>query len=136
MKTLFRLAAAFVSAVATFYFVFWVAGALLFQSTGSAGSFWGSMILSAVAGCLVAWFVWRQTASVEQSLVTAVVLGAFLTGAIGFSIGFFGPIVFTPEANQGPLLGIFITGPLGFLLGGGGGAVWWFLRRKARMAGG
>jgi hypothetical protein len=31
--------------------------------------------------------------------------------------GFFGPIVLAPEANQGPLLGIFITGPLGFLLG-------------------
>jgi hypothetical protein len=38
-------------------------------------------------------------------------------GALGFGLGFFGPILLTPEANQGPLLGIFITGPLGFLLG-------------------
>ncbi|MER8747982.1 hypothetical protein NKH57_01640 [Mesorhizobium sp. M1050] len=42
--------------------------------------------------------------------------GAIL-GVIGFIGGFVGPIVFTPEANQGPLLGIFITGPLGFVLG-------------------
>ncbi|PBC11435.1 hypothetical protein [Mesorhizobium sp. WSM3859] len=40
-----------------------------------------------------------------------------ILGAIGFLGGFVGPVIFTPEANQGPLLGIFITGPLGFILG-------------------
>jgi hypothetical protein len=40
-----------------------------------------------------------------------------MTGLICFLIGFIGPIIFMPEANQGPLLGIFITGPLGFVLG-------------------
>ncbi len=38
-------------------------------------------------------------------------------GGISFVAGFIGPIIFAPEANQGPLLGIFITGPLGFLVG-------------------
>lgn len=42
--------------------------------------------------------------------------GAIL-GVIGFLGGFVGPVIFTPEANQGPLLGIFVTGPLGFVLG-------------------
>jgi hypothetical protein len=45
---------------------------------------------------------------------------ALLVGGIGFAAGFFGPMVFAPDANQGPLLGIFITGPLGFL----GGLTW------------
>ena len=40
-----------------------------------------------------------------------------IMGVIGFVGGFVGPLIFTPEANQGPLLGIFITGPLGFVLG-------------------
>lgn len=40
-----------------------------------------------------------------------------MLGIIGFLGGFIGPIIVTPEANQGPLLGIFITGPLGFTLG-------------------
>jgi hypothetical protein len=31
--------------------------------------------------------------------------------------GFFGPMLLALGANQGPLLGIFITGPLGFLAG-------------------
>lgn len=58
-----------------------------------------------------------------------------MTGSVGFCIGFFGPIIFTPEANQGPLLGIFITGPLGFILGGIGGFVYWMAkRRKTKIA--
>lgn len=40
-----------------------------------------------------------------------------LFGAVGLLAGYLGPIVLNPGANQGPLLGIFITGPLGVLLG-------------------
>lgn len=40
-----------------------------------------------------------------------------LPGAAGFLAGMFGPIIFDPEANQGPLLGILFTGPGGALLG-------------------
>src|SRR5581483_821151 len=38
-------------------------------------------------------------------------------GLAGFLAGFLGPLVVAPEANQGPLLGIFITGPLGVVAG-------------------
>jgi hypothetical protein len=51
------------------------------------------------------------------------ILGALILGGLGFVGGYFGPILFAPEANQGPLLGIFITGPLGFAVGGILGAV-------------
>ena len=44
-------------------------------------------------------------------------------GAVGFAAGFFGPMLLKPDANQGPMLGIFITGPAGFLLGLGYGVV-------------
>jgi hypothetical protein len=57
---------------------------------------------------------------------------AAVVGAIGFAGGFFGPIFLAPEANQGPLLGIFITGPLGFVLGMGWG-VWRESRRRGRV---
>jgi len=33
-------------------------------------------------------------------------------------------------ANQGPLLGIFITGPLGVVAGAVGGAAWWLRQRE------
>lgn len=40
-----------------------------------------------------------------------------ILGAVGFSLGFFGPMVLNPTSGNGPLLGIFITGPGGFVLG-------------------
>jgi hypothetical protein len=46
---------------------------------------------------------------------------AVILGAIAFAVGFFGPRIWAPDANQGPLLGIFITGPLGFVFGMGWG---------------
>lgn len=40
-----------------------------------------------------------------------------ILAAAGFAAGFFGPMVFVPDANQGPLVGILISGPAGFVLG-------------------
>jgi hypothetical protein len=48
---------------------------------------------------------------------------AVILGVIGFLGGFIGPMIFTPGANQGPMLGIFITGPLGGVIGAVAGAV-------------
>jgi hypothetical protein len=38
-------------------------------------------------------------------------------GITGFLCGFIGPMVLAPDANQGPMVGIFISGPGGVLLG-------------------
>ena len=40
-----------------------------------------------------------------------------LLGVLGFLAGFIGPAILAPGANQGPMLGIFITGPLGLVAG-------------------
>jgi hypothetical protein len=47
----------------------------------------------------------------------------WLVGMAGFAIGFVGPLVVTPKVSLGPLLGIQITGPVGFVLGAVGGAL-------------
>jgi hypothetical protein len=52
-----------------------------------------------------------------RGIVRRAVRPALIVGGIGFVAGFFGPMILKPEANQGPMLGIFITGPIGFLLG-------------------
>jgi len=44
-------------------------------------------------------------------------------GGVGFACGFFEPIALNPDANQGPLLDLFITGPGGALLGLALGAI-------------
>jgi hypothetical protein len=46
-----------------------------------------------------------------------------IVGVAAFLVGYIGPTIWAPDANQGPLLGIFITGPLGFLVGCVCGAV-------------
>jgi hypothetical protein len=54
----------------------------------------------------------------DESLrgMSAMRWGAII-GAIGFLAGVIGPILLSPSSNQGPLLGFFITGPLGFVVG-------------------
>lgn len=89
-------------------------------------SFVGSYAVAAVVGR----YVWMHTASLRPGIINHIILGAVTIGGIGFAAGFFGPILLTPGANQGPLLGIFITGPLGFLLGAIGGAIYWFTRNR------
>jgi hypothetical protein len=64
-------------------------------------------------------------------IVGSVFKGALIVGGIGFCAGFFGPMVFAPDANQGPLLGIFITGPLGAVLGAIGGLVYGIRQRSS-----
>jgi hypothetical protein len=41
----------------------------------------------------------------------------WIIGVVGLAIGFIGPLVIYPKASLGPLLGILLTGPLGFVVG-------------------
>src|SRR5258708_28530789 len=52
-----------------------------------------------------------------MTIVKTVERWAVVLGITGFVCGFIGPMVFAPESNQGPMLGIFITGPAAALLG-------------------
>ncbi|MER9171221.1 hypothetical protein NKI12_28625 [Mesorhizobium australicum] len=50
-------------------------------------------------------------------MIAAIFRWGVLLGIIGFVGGFVGPVIFTPDANLGPLLGLLITGPLGLVIG-------------------
>lgn len=62
-----------------------------------------------------------------------IIVWAAVLGGTGFAAGFFGPIALNPEANQGPLVGILITGPLGTLAGLVLGAIFRFLPVTDRL---
>ena len=127
LRLILRLAALLVVVPATYYFIYW----LPFSLIPLGGQRWIASVVSLLCAVGAGWYVWRRLGEAHPGLVTNTVLGAVVVGAIGFCGGFFGPMIFAPEANQGPLLGLFITGPLGFLLGGVGGCLWWLARRRS-----
>ncbi len=53
----------------------------------------------------------------DVTITRSIVRWATVLGGTGLACGFIGPMVFAPEANQGPMLGLFITGPGGAVLG-------------------
>jgi hypothetical protein len=66
---------------------------------------------------LCGWFALRGGEAASRARMGFALKVGLILGAIGFVVGFVGPLVWSPGANQGPLLGIFITGPLGFVVG-------------------
>ena len=84
-------------------------------------------LLGPVALVLAAWVarrLWlRLGVASPAGVLASMAIGAAILGGAGFVIGFFGPMIWAPDANQGPLLGIFITGPAGFVLGALAGLV-------------
>lgn len=132
MLTIARCGLCFVVGVATFYFVFWLPFSLV---SFLPGHYVLAFVGSFAAAIWTARYTWRRTANTGEGGVLAMTFGGALTvGAIGFVFGFFGPMIWAPGANQGPLLGIFYTGPLGFLLGGIGGFLYGLARRRPSNA--
>ena len=54
-----------------------------------------------------------------------------IVGVVGFLIGFVGPLIFSPDSNTGPMLGIFVTGPLWAIVGAICGVVIGLVVRRA-----
>ena len=124
MTSIFRIVVSAIVMVATYYFIYWTTLAFIPIPWGIAA------VISYACAMAAGWYSWTRTASLNSSLTRSVGYWAMVIGAIGFIGGFFGPMVFAPDANQGPLLGILITGPVGVLIGGIGGLVHWLVQQK------
>ncbi|MFA7286413.1 MAG: hypothetical protein WC052_01995 [Patescibacteria group bacterium] len=96
---------------------------------------WFIQLLPAVGNTFLCWWIYLkiQTAESRRRMKIAIISGCIL-GFISFIAGFVGPILFAPEADQGPLLGIIITGPLGFYAGVAGGYLYARLTSKQASA--
>ncbi|MDZ4347965.1 MAG: hypothetical protein U1A22_00260 [Xanthomonadaceae bacterium] len=88
------------------------------------GLSWLAGFLGLLGGATATALAWRHAGSAPDSAWKMALYGAALVGAIGFVGGFFGPMIFAPDANQGPLLGLLITGPGGAVLGAVGGLLY------------
>jgi hypothetical protein len=102
-----------------YFFSFW----LLFVQIVPDEMAWLASTMSLLTAAAASYWAWSKTADAGGGVLTTALHWAMVVGAPGFTAGFFGQLIFTPEANQGPLLGIFISGPLGFILGGVAGLI-------------
>jgi hypothetical protein len=112
INPLIRKVLAFAVFIGT-YILCWLL--FLFIPTGNFG--WITSIVSMLIAVGVARIFWLKADAIPKTLISSTAYGAIILGSIGFAAGFFGPMIFAPDANQGPLLGIFYTGPIGFILG-------------------
>ncbi len=76
----------------------------------------GLGVLGAIVGCTVGAFL-HGPAGRARTVARWCATMAVVVGVVGFLAGFVGPILLRPDLPQGPLLGIFFTGPLGTLAG-------------------
>jgi hypothetical protein len=118
-----------VLAVFAFGLGFMLTGGLLFTLFAAEAPWSWRTATGLACGLLAGAAAWRATAGAGPGLGRAMVKGAGWCGLIGFLGGYVGPILLTPDSNQGPLLGIFITGPGGVVLGAIAGAAWWAASR-------
>jgi hypothetical protein len=106
--------------LADFYSHWW-----LFPLLGKAQ--WNQAIrytLSIGMVVLVALIVWKLTAGITKERSAMVLKGGAIGMFTGFLIGFIAPILIKPNAPQAVFLGIFLTIPLGAVLGLIGGALY------------
>ncbi len=110
-------------AVLAFFGAFFVVWMLLFVALTGDQAWIGSLVALAAA-VYVARQVWNGAAEGTTSVAVMAGLGAVIVGGLGFVLGFFGPMIFAPGANQGPMLGLFITGLAGVVIGAIAGAMY------------
>jgi len=102
-----------------FFVVLFFIGTILIIATELPDWLCGALALS--AAILVAWYTWKLVSGEKMGTGVSVLCGALMLGGLGFIIGFLGPMILAKDTSQGPLVGIFITAPLGLILGAIGG---------------
>jgi len=102
---------------------------VLRTNSQEAMSLWicGFISIPATMVILCTWFVFKGHNTVSRARMECALIGGLSIGGIAFLGGFVGPMLFMSESNQGPLLGIFVTGPIGFLVGNVLGLIYGFL---------
>jgi hypothetical protein len=96
----------------------WIALRNLRLPTHDGWIFWLPVTLWLLTMSVLCWWstLLGHRAASRASIRASWQMG-WIVGAVGLGVGFVGPLVISPKASLGPLLGILLTGPLGFVAG-------------------
>jgi len=100
----------------------WIAMRNLSLPTQDGWIFWVPIVLWLLTMSLLCWSV-VANGQARRASVRSSWLAGWTVGGIGLLLGFVAPLVVSPNANLGPLLGILLTAPLGFVVGAIGAGV-------------
>lgn len=103
----------------------WITLRNLRLSNNDSWFFWVPIAGWLVTMGLLCWWAALAHQPTTRARIGASWRAGWALGAAGLAIGFLGPLVVTPKANLGPLLGILITGPGAFVLGALAAALAW-----------
>jgi len=106
-------------------FAGWIALRNLRLSSDAGWIFWVPITSWLITMGLLCWWAALGAKPTTRARIRASWRTGRLLGAAGLAVGFFGPLLITPKANLGPLLGMLVTSPAGFVLGALGAAVVW-----------
>jgi hypothetical protein len=105
-------------------FAVWLTLRNLSLSTHAGFIFWVPITLWLLTMCVLClWSAVSGDQAASRASIGASWRVGWLVGGVGLAIGFVGPLVIYPKSNLGPLLGILLTGPLGFVVGALGAGV-------------
>jgi hypothetical protein len=127
MKSLARAIVSVVAFAAVYFISYWLFFVQVLPDSLAWAQTGGALFLAMTLG----WLIWFQMGKSSRGVPGTALVWSAVAGAIGFAGGFFGPMIFDPDAHQGPMLGLFITGPLGFIGGGICGAIYAWWRKSA-----
>jgi hypothetical protein len=103
----------------------WITLRNLRLPTNDGWFFWAPIAGWLVTMGLLCWWTALAHQPTTRARIRASWRAGRVFGAVGLALGFFGPLLVTPKANLGPLLGILITGPIAFVLGALAAALAW-----------
>lgn len=86
-----------------------------------------TLIVSILGTILISFIFWIILNNLNNPIVSKALITGIVSCTITFVLGFIGPMIFYPEANQGPILGFFIA-PIGFIAGSILGGIYWHFK--------
>jgi hypothetical protein len=126
VKNAKRIIVLLITVPASFYFINYIPFSLLPSLRQTPIP----IIVSLLSAIGIGILIWKKLGNVSNSLAIHIIIWGIIFGAIGFILGFMGPIILNWGGKLGPMLGIFITGPIGFLVGLIGGGIYQYIKKK------